>query len=260
MLFLVIPLALGWQGCATPVESYDDDTEILDGNIKPERLVKKLEANRMKVRTLTGKGEMYVQTPEIDNSAFFQAILKRPDSLNVNVYGPFGIELANVLLTQKEFKFYEALNNTLYTGSVDNVALRNIFKVDLGFEDVRDAFAGMVNMQPRLYTQPTDFKFDKGYFNLVYADSLSGNVVSYKVKLEGLNVESYTIKTKKGELLLDARYSEFKRFGTIMLPQTIEVRAPKMNQTLKLVYESFELNQEPKIEFLPPADATLIEY
>ncbi|MBK8662268.1 MAG: DUF4292 domain-containing protein [Ignavibacteriales bacterium] len=46
----------------------------------------------------------------------FPAILKRPDSLNINVYGPFGIELANVLLTETEFKFYESLNNTLYKG------------------------------------------------------------------------------------------------------------------------------------------------
>ncbi|KAB2909008.1 MAG: DUF4292 domain-containing protein [Ignavibacteriales bacterium] len=260
LMMIALPLTFSWQGCATSTESMEDDTEIIDGSIKPERLVKKLEANRMKVRSLTGKGEMFVRTPEIDNSAFFQSIIKRPDSLNVNVYGPFGIELANVLVTEKDFRFYESLNNTLYTGSVDDVALQNIFKVDLAFEDLKDAFAGMVNLTSRLYIEPTEFRFEKGYFYLSYADSVSGNVVSYKIKLDGLNLEQYTIKGKKGEVLLDAKYSDFKKFGTIMLPRMIEVRSPRLNQSLKLNYESLEINTEPVIEFSPPSDATLIEY
>lgn len=259
-MFFIIPLSFIWQGCATVAESGDEDTEIIDGNIKPERLIKKMEANRRKIRSFNGKGEMHVQTTEMDNSAFFQSILKRPDSLNVNVYGPFGIELANVLLTEKEFKFYEALNNNLYKGSVDNIALRNIFKVDLGFDDIRDAFAGTVNLTKRLYTQPTEFKFDKGYFNITYADSLSGNLVSYKIKLDGLATEYYVVKTKKGEILVEAKYSDFQKVEGVLLPKSIEVNAPKLKQSLQLTYQSMQANKDWIIEFLPPADATVIEY
>jgi hypothetical protein len=249
-----------WQGCATVQEVGEDDGEIVDGNIKPERLIKKMEANRRKIRAFEGKGELMVQTPEIDNSAFFQAILKRPDSLNVNVYGPFGIELANILLTEKEFKFYESLNNTMYRGNVDDVALRNIFKVDLSFDDVRDAFAGSVNLTKRLYTQPQEFKFEKGYFYIAYSDSVSGNLVSYKIKSEGLSIETYTVKSKKGEVLIEGKYSNFKMVEGVMLPQNIEVKSPKLKQSLKISYESMEVNKDPQIDFNIPSDATVIEY
>ncbi len=259
LFFFALPLMFVWQGCATVEESIDDE-EIVDGNIKPERLMKKMEANRRKIRTFDGKGEMHVVTPELDNTAFFQAILKRPDSLNINVYGPFGIELANVLLTETEFKFYESLNNTLYKGGVDDVALSNIFKMDLGFDDIRDAFAGAVNMTKRLYTEPMEFKFDKGYFSVTYLDSVSGNQSSYKIKADGLVVENYSVKTKKGELLLDGNYSNFKKVEGVLIPQQIDVKSPKLKQSLKIVYESITVNKDLIIEFAPPADATVIEY
>ena len=164
------------------------------------------------------------------------------------------------MLTETEFKFYESLSNTLYKGGVDDVALSNIFKMDLGFDDIRDAFAGAVNMTKRLYTQPQEFKFDKGYFSITYVDSISGNLSSYKIKADGLVVETYTVKTKKGELLLDGSYSNFKKVEGVLIPQQIEVKSPKLKQALKIVYESITVNKDLVIEFAPPGDASLIEY
>ena len=74
--------------------------------------------------------------------------------------GPFGIELAQALVTNKSFVFYDALHNTAYEGESTDEVLKNIFKIDLPFNDLLDAFIGSVNLTSKLYKQPTGYSVD----------------------------------------------------------------------------------------------------
>jgi len=107
-----------------------------------ERLTNKLEANRRKIKNFEGNGTIFVNTSSMDNSATFRIILEKPDSIYLTIMGPFGIELAQALVTKEKFTFYDALQNTAYVGSVNSNALQSIFRIYLSFEDLLDAFIG----------------------------------------------------------------------------------------------------------------------
>ncbi len=87
-------------GCvpSQPTEDY----ELLPS----ERLTNKLEANRRKIKSFDGNGTIIVNTLEMDNSATFRVVLQKPDSIYLTIMGPFGIELAQALVTKEKFVFY----------------------------------------------------------------------------------------------------------------------------------------------------------
>ena len=104
-----------------------------------DRLVKKLEANRRKIKTFEGSGVLNVQSPNLEAKASFEIYLKKPDSLKLVIYGPFGIDLAQALVTDSEFIFHDVIKNVVYKGRSDNNLLKKIFHVDLTFSELIDA-------------------------------------------------------------------------------------------------------------------------
>ncbi len=64
-----------------------------------DRLVNKLEANRRRIRTFEGNGTITIKSNEFNNSATFRVVLVKPDSLYISFIGPFGIEIAQALVT-----------------------------------------------------------------------------------------------------------------------------------------------------------------
>ena len=79
-----------------------EDMELLPS----ERLINKLEANRRKIKNFEGVGIFEIESDQFNNSASFQVIMQKPDSIYFSVLGPFGIELAQVLVTKENYIFY----------------------------------------------------------------------------------------------------------------------------------------------------------
>ena len=112
-----------------------EDVEILPS----ERLISKLEANRRRIQSFEGSGTIHIQSNKFNNNATFNVVLMKPDSIYLTIMGPFGIELAQALVTNKSFIFYDALHNTAYEGESTDEVLKNIFKIDLPFNDLLQA-------------------------------------------------------------------------------------------------------------------------
>ncbi|MCK7528610.1 MAG: DUF4292 domain-containing protein [Ignavibacteriales bacterium] len=87
----------------------------------------------------------------MDNSATFRVVLVKPDSIYLTILGPFGIELAQALVTKQKFTFYDAPQNTAYVGAVNSESLQSIFgRINLSFEDLVDASVGAGNLTQNL--------------------------------------------------------------------------------------------------------------
>jgi outer membrane lipoprotein-sorting protein len=122
IVFPLIVLVLLIEGCvpSKPLE----EVELLPS----ERLINKLEANRRKIKNFEGVGVFEIESEQFNNSATFQIIMQKPDSIYFSVLGPFGIELAQALVTKDSYVFYDALQNTAYRGGVDDDILKKYFQ------------------------------------------------------------------------------------------------------------------------------------
>jgi len=226
-----------------------------------DRLMKKLEANRRKIKTFMGNGTINLDSPQMTAKASFQVIIKKPDSIRISFYGPFGIDLAQAVATKKDFAFYDVINNRLYKGVAKDLSLKNIFKIDLTFNELMDAFAGSVDLTDKLRREP-DKLFVKGdsYF-LSYIDELTGRESQYEIFIDDLAIRKYKIMEVPSNLILEGSYNDFETFEDVPLPYKININYKLMSQDINIDYRSIKVNKElPSLTFTIPEDAEVVEW
>lgn len=244
-----------FNGCA-PTRT-EDRLQILSA----ERLFNKLEANRMKIKNFEGYGTLSVNTPSFENSSNFHLIIIKPDSIFLNILGPFGIELAQVLVTNKNFIFYDALSNTAYTGKLTDEALQNIFRVDIPFSDMFDLFTGSVNFTNQLYRTPKDFKVIYDQYKISYLDSVTGISSQYTLDVRKLGLTEYILKSVNPYYEIVALFSQFELIDNIPIPNKIVIENKTSSQRLELYYKKININQRKKhINFVLPEDAEIVKW
>lgn len=255
---IILPLViviLTLEGCvpSKPIE----DEELLSS----ERLINKLEANRRKIKNFEGVGVFEIDSDQYSNSASFQVIMQKPDSVYFSVLGPFGMELAQALVTKENYIFYDALQNTAYRGRVDDDVLQNIFKVNLSFSDLVDAFLGSVNLTSNLYKQPSNYSVEGQEYVLTYTDEQNQLTSVYRVDILQLGITNYKLYSIDESINLEGNYSKFELIENVAVPFNIEVNNKVENQKVKIRYNNISANAKgSKVKFEIPPDAQIIEW
>jgi outer membrane lipoprotein-sorting protein len=234
-----------------------DEVEILPS----ERLINKLEINRRRIKSFEGNGTITVRSGGVNQSVSFKVVLQKPDSLYLTMFGPFGIELAQALVMKDNFVFYDAINNTAYEGDVDSDILTRIFKVNLSFNELMDAFIGSVNLTDNLYRPPEKYTIDYDQYVLTYIDSNTERRTVYRVDIRELGITDYQVLNSNGDALLEGKYSKFELFENVAVPSKIELQNNKDNQRVSIDYKNMVVNKRSiVIDFKIPDDANIVKW
>lgn len=256
ILFVSILLfILQLSGCA-PSKSIEEARVM-----SADRLIKKLEANRRKIKTFTGQGTLSINSSTMNAKSSFEVIVKKPDSLKASFYGPFGIDLAQVLITQKDFMFYDIINNILYRGKMRNDVMKQLLKIDLPFDEVINALTGSVNLTDKLRIEPDKYENSEGMYKLTYIDSVNAVDNIYFVRNSDLAITQFLLSGKGNKKLLEESFSDFNNVADVPVPYRTIVQDSKNNQWMKVEYKKVEAN-EPVEDFDldVPNDAQVIEW
>ena len=253
-LLITLLIAVFIIGCVPSKPAYEE------APLPADRLVKKLEANRRKIKTFEGSGVINVETPKLEAKASFEIFLKKPDSLKLIIYGPFGIDIAQALVTDSEFIFHDVIKNIVYKGRSSNNLLQRIFHIDLTFTELIDAFAGSVNLTQKLRLEPDFFTLVDDNYQLVYYDSLAGKQSDYKIQIKDLAIKNYRLYKAPNILLFEGIYDDFRLFNNVAIPYTTIVQNTIDNQRVMIDYRNIVVNTDIKRLLLDiPSDAKMKE-
>lgn len=254
---IIIGFLLVIVASCSSTSDIDNEKEILP----PSRLVKRLEANRRKIKTFEGSGVINIETSKMNAKASFEVFIKKPDSIKLAIYGPFGIDLAQAVVTNSEFEFHDVLRNTLYRGRTDNQLLKKIFHIDLSFSELIDAFAGAVNLTSKLRETPTNYKVSDENYILTYSDSISTKKSFYRIKIDDLAITKYALLASKNNLLFEGLYSNFRLYNKVPIPRVTVVENKKQNQKVHIEYRNITVNEEiENLKLEIPKDAKVKEW
>jgi len=255
LLILLSILILFFDSCVPSKPT--EDIELLPS----ERLINKLEANRRKIKNFEGVGVFEIESEQFNNSANFQVVMQKPDSIYFSVLGPFGIELAQALVTKENYIFYDAIQNVAYEGEVNDDILKSIFKINLSFSDLLDAFIGSVNLTSNLYKQPDSYSVEGEQYVLTYINKDEGLKSVYKVDIRQLGITEYTLTSFDKSINLEGRYSKFEIIENVAIPFNIEIYNKVLKQEVKITYKNIFANSKGlTVKFELPDDAEIIEW
>lgn len=226
-----------------------------------DRLIKKLEANRRQIKTFEGTGVINVKTPSLEAKANFQVLIVKPDSIKISIFGPFGVDLAEALVTKEEYVFFDIMKNNVYRGRVSQDVLKRIFKVNLTFDELTDAFAGAVNLTDKLSLEPDLYNVVDESYILTYTDTLNFKESVYKIKIDDLAITEYNILTLNDDLLLTGNYSNFRNYEDVPVPFETSVENVEDRQSIDIEYRRVNVNNEIKgLKINIPEDANIIQW
>ncbi len=229
--------------------------------LSSDRLVKRLEANRRKIKTFRGTGVLSIETSLLNAKSNFEVLIRKPDSIKVSIFGPFGIDLAQSLITNNSFQFYDVINNRLYTGRLQQGIIEQILKIDVSFEELIDALAGSVNLTDKLRREPDKYDIGDDFYKLTYNDSSTDKEYVYFVQSDDLSIQKYQVDKIPDDLILEGIYSQFREFDEVPIPYKIDLNYKEKNQKLNIEYRNISVNQNiGSLEIDLPSDVTRIEW
>ena len=229
--------------------------------ISPDRLIKRLEASRRKIKTMEGAGSITINTTDINAKSSFKVEIKRPDSIKVSFYGPFGIDLASALITQQNFQFYDAINNNYYKGKLSSDAMKQVMKIEISFGELMDVLTGSVNLTDKLRRDPQAYESTDEFYRLTYNDSTASKSSTYIVRQSDLGITEYFVNTFAGKKLINAKYSDFHEMEDAPIPYLIDLNELVNNQKIKIEYRTVDVNKEiGNLSIDIPNDAKVIDW
>ncbi len=239
-VIVLIILTISGLKCVPSKPTYEEQI------LPADRLVKKLEASRRRIKNFEGSGTIFVESPKLEAKATFEVFLKKPDSLKFIIYGPFGIDLAQALITENEFHFHDMMKNILYKGRNNSHLLQKLFRIDLEFPELIDAFAGAVNLTDKLRKEPNQFNVGDKFYNLSYIDSLNGMRSNYKIQIDNLAIVNYEQIKSPNISLLEGNYSDFEMINGVAIPFEVIIRNIVNKQKVKINYRNIDANKRLK--------------
>ncbi|MFA7287932.1 MAG: DUF4292 domain-containing protein [Melioribacteraceae bacterium] len=232
-----------------------------EASMSTDRLMRRLESNRRNIKTFRGTGSITVRTDALNATSNIEVLVKKPDSIKVSLFGPFGIDLAQILIANNNFQYFDVMNNRLYYGKVKKGIIKKLLKIDIDLEDLANGLVGSINFSDKLQLTPDRFEVTDDIFTFVYEDPITKKQELYVANKGNLAIREYRITNQKGENILEGNYSLFREFSSVQLPSKIDLNYPISDQRLKVEYRTMTVNNElPDLTIKLPDDVERIEW
>lgn len=214
--------------------------------------------NQGRMHSLKGEGRITVENPNLAQSGSFALLLRKPDSILVNIQGPFGFKVGSALLTRQGFLFYNSLQNQLISGSTSSANLNRILRVNIGFDDVLNLFTGGIFLADDLH-DPDESRIEEEQFVLSY--KVPEGRRKYWIDPTSLMIRKIQYLDAQGKLTLEQSFSNFQTVEGVTIPFQIKVIQPRERQLVALSYSDVSVNTEPmQFTFSYPSNAERVRW
>lgn len=230
---LLLILAVSITSCTSAPEITSN------GSITFADLARKVNENAGRLLSLNAEGEISIDSPTLSNTGSLTVSISRPDSLYTKIEGPFGIDIADVLVTRNEFVYYNATDNKVIRGPSTQRNLGIILKMKVEFDDLLNALSGSFMITNK---DTSDYKISRGENEYLLEQKAGATMNRYWIDNEAFyitRIQSYDIN---GKMKLEITYDEFYESDGIYFPKKITLTRPKEKQYVWVNYKIENLN------------------
>lgn len=234
-------------------------------SIPVKDIKERVNRNSVLIESMEASGNIAFDSPEQSGTGWIEVKIKKPDTVYVRIEGPFGISIANALITRNDFIYYNAQENKAITGSSTPINIGAILRIKVTFDELISGFTGsfmfpdspgdstVANSENGMYLLEQSimqeevkgkqkFYIDPSLFTVNKYNSLDGaNLTQVEVNYQNYSEESASGKSlyfassikinnpgKKQSVYVDYVNKEFNKSGL-----TFKMKIPKSAKVLK---------------------------
>lgn len=221
--------------------------------------MRRVEERGREIIALDGSGKISVETPDFSGGGSIQVRLLKPDSLQLEINGPFGVTVARGLVTDRDFQFYDGMNNTVVEGETNARNLRRVLRFPISFADILAVLTGSMGFGAAPQDAEPVGRLDGSSYLLEWRSE--GETLEYAVDIRTLAMLRFTRRNAEGEILEEFRFRDFRSRGSVDVPHILALSRPMDNEALTIVYDRVAINDLPVVfDFSYPRSARRIVY
>lgn len=192
------------------------------------------------IKTFSGSGSLTIETPEFSNSANFKLSIKKPDSLKIELTGPFGISVGTLMMSRHNFVFFHGIENRSVKGKTDSNFLSSIVNMPISFDEILNIFTGSYFYSATDYSN-AEMNSNEAYY--LIRNNHESTVKEIWIDRKTINVTKLLEIGKDRTIDLDASAKSYENISGIEVPNWVRIIFPKQKRSLTIAYDNIKVNQ-----------------
>lgn len=229
-----------------------------ESDISFEEIRARVNESSARLLSLDADGEISIDSPELSNTGSITVSINKPDSIFTKLEGPFGIDVADLLITRENFIYYNVMDNKVIKGMTTPSNLRYIMKVNVSFDELINAFSGKFTFGNDTYD---NYKISSEDNNYVVKLKSGKETKIYRIDMQSFFVTKIGTYDDKGNAKIEISYENFYERDGIYFPKKITISRPMERQNIWLTYSNEEFNKNKLTYHLKiPKSAKMIQW
>jgi hypothetical protein len=256
--FIILIFVIFSYSCSSSSGSETADNQSKAVLLSPGELKAKINEHSSKLTSLDCEGDLSIDSPELNSSGSLTVSVFKPDSIFSKLEGPFGISIADFLITRNNFIYYNIRENTVIKGSSTPLNLGAILRLKLNFDDLINGYTCSY-----FFSDTTSENCNVSYDNNLYLLKIKEQEQTkmYWVNPKFFYIEKYGISDNSGKTKLRIEYTEFETAKSVFSPNSIYITNPDEKQSLWINYSKKTLNNNRlKYKLRIPKSAKIINW
>ncbi len=210
---------------------------------------------RKNIDYLNIKADFKVEFPDFNQSFSADINIAGYDSLNITIYGPFGITVGQLYADMKDFVFYNVFENSVIQGNSDAKSFEKALKISLSLPDLISVITNEVIGSAEEYN-----KFEGRKESIVYAKRTDNAIDFIEYSAQKNGILRYQRKDEANEKIFDVLCDNFEITKNGVFAKEINIHMPKHNGKLKISFDKIIIgpNKIEQFKFKTPSSAKKI--
>jgi hypothetical protein len=239
IFFMLLVLA----GCAGHKET------VKNLNLSLPEVLGKVRERNFFLKTLKGGGSITVEAPDASNSGSFEVDFRKPDSVRVELGGPFGLHVGTLFVAREKFIFFNRMDNTAVIGKPDGKTLQTMFHLNMAFDELLPAFTGEFPLWAESDSLEQFYTKDDMYIVLLKSGA---EKKEYRIDAADFFVNNYRLIDSNGNVTINASASRPTETETISMPSLLRVVFPRERRSITVAYSDVHPNERVDCSFSLP--------
>lgn len=213
-------------------------------NIPAKDIKQRVNSNTELIETLEASGNISFDSPEQSASGWLEVRIKKPDSILVKIEGPFGISIANALITRNDFIYYNAQENKAIIGPSSDINIGAILRIKVSFDDLICGLTGGFSFEEI----PDDSSMAESENSLyLIRTGSAGKLRKFHISPSNFAIIKYNSYDEYNSPQVEVDYSnyleEYASGKKVNFPSTIKIKNPEKKQSVYVDYVNREINK-----------------
>ncbi len=204
----------------------------------------RINKNSSLIETMEASGNIAFDSPEQSGQGWIEVKIKKPDTVYVKIEGPFGISVANALITRYDFIYYNVQENKAILGPSTDINIGAILRIKVSFDELLNGFTGGFNFKDDS-SDSTDAESENGLYTI---NSIK-NPGSQKFYIDPsiFTVQKYNSLDENNKTVVEVNYSNYFEENasgkSVFFPSNIKIKNPGSKQSVYVDYINKSFNK-----------------